>query len=135
MATDSDPIYQESSGAVTAVIARWTLIVHVALLAAQPFLAGAMLDAMSADAQLWHRNVAMSLVTVGLVQVFATLAAWKGAAAWPRDAFWASLAMWVIELVQFSLGHLSISMAVHVPLGIALLGIALYLAFTYARRR
>lgn len=122
-------------GRVTAAIARWTLIVHVGLLAAQPFLAGAMLDAMSATAQTLHRDVAMALVSVGLVQVIITLIAWRGAAGWPRDAFWASLAMWIIELVQFALGHLSLSMAVHIPLGIALLGLGLYLVYTYARRR
>lgn len=124
-----------TGGRVADAIARWTLIVHVALLAAQPFLAGAMLDAMSATAQTLHRDVAMSLVTVGLVQVVITLITWRGRAGWSRDAFWASLAMWIIELVQFTLGHLSLSMAVHIPLGIALLGLGLYLVFTYARRR
>lgn len=125
---------RSARGRGTAAATRWTLILHLALLAAQPFLAGAMLDAMSPGAQTMHRDVAMALVVVGFLQSILTLVAWKGAAAWPRDAFWASLSMWIIELVQFTLGHLSMSMAVHIPLGIALFGLGGYLVFAYARR-
>lgn len=131
--TDTTPTAAAHRGRAIAAIARWTLIVHVGLLAAQPFLAGAMLDAMSPNAQTLHRDVAMALVSVGLVQLVVVFVARKRAA-WPIDAVWASLAMWIIELVQFSLGHLSLSMAVHVPLGIALLGMGIYLALTHARR-
>lgn len=121
-------------GRITAALTRWTLIVHAALIAAQPFLAGAMLDAMSANAQLWHRNTAMAIVTVGLVQLVLTLVAWRGKAHWPADAFWVSLAMWILELLQYTLGHQFISMSLHIPLGAALLVVSVFLALRYARR-
>lgn len=121
-------------GVVAATITRWVLIVHAALLAAQPFLAGAMLDAMSPDPQTMHRMVAMTVVTVGLIQIVMALIVWKGAAGWSRDLLNMSLILWVLELGQFSLGHLSVAMSVHIPLGIAILALGLFLAFRYARR-
>lgn len=121
-------------GSVAALITRWVLILHAALLAAQPFLAGAMLDAMSPDPQTMHRMVAMTVVTVGLVQIVMAIVVWKGRAAWPRDLLNLSLILWVLELGQFSLGHLSLGMAVHIPLGILVLAIGVFLVFRYARR-
>lgn len=122
------------TNSAVAVIARWILILHAALLAAQPFLAGAMLDAMSPNPQTMHRMVAMTVVAVAIVQVFVMLAAWKGKAGWPRDAFNLSLLLLGLELVQFTLGHLSLGMALHIPLGIATLACGVYLAVKYARR-
>lgn len=121
-------------GTVAAAITRWVLIVHAALLAAQPFLAGAMLDAMSPDPQTMHRMVAMTVVTVGLIQIGMALVVWKGAAGWSRELVGWSLVLWALELGQFTLGHLSVGMSVHIPLGIAVLALGLFLAFRYARR-
>ncbi|KUF06439.1 hypothetical protein [Leucobacter sp. G161] len=121
-------------GTAAAAITRWVLILHAALLAAQPFLAGAMLDAMSPDPQTMHRMVAMTVVTVSIVQIVMALIVWKGQAAWPRDLVNWSLILCLLELGQFSLGHLSIGMSVHIPLGITVLAIGLFLAFRYARR-
>lgn len=121
-------------GAVAATITRWVLILHAALLAAQPFLAGAMLDAMSPDPQTMHRMVAMTVVTVGLIQIVMALIVWKGKAGWPRDLLNWTLILFVLELGQFSLGHLSVAMSVHIPLGITVLAIGLFLAFRYAHR-
>ncbi len=121
-------------GTAAAAITRWVLILHAALLAAQPFLAGAMLDAMSPDPQTMHRMVAMTVVTVSIVQIVMALIVWKGQAAWPRDLLNWSLILCLLELGQFSLGHLSIGMSVHIPLGITVLAIGLFLAFRYARR-
>ena len=120
---------------VLSTLTRWVLVLHAALLAAQPFLAGAMLDAMSPEPQTMHRMVAMTVVTVGLAQVLLTLAAWKGRSAWPQRAFLGSLVLWIAELVQFTLGHLSLAMSVHVPLGIASLAGGVYLAVRYGRAR
>ncbi|MFF8818476.1 MULTISPECIES: hypothetical protein [Leucobacter] len=128
-ATDRIP-----AGRAVAAVARWTLILHAALLAAQPFLAGAMLDAMSPSPQTMHRIVAMTVVAIAIVQVFVTLAAWKGRAGWPRDAFHLSLMLLGLELVQFTLGHLSLGMALHIPLGIASLAAGVYIAVRFARR-
>lgn len=117
---------------VASAIARWILIVHVALLAAQPILAGAMLDAMSPEPQTMHRMVAMTVLGLGFVQIFVMLWVWKGAAGWPRVAFTGSIVLWALEVAQFTLGHLSLGMSVHIPLGILVLGIGLYLAFKFA---
>lgn len=116
-----------------AVLTRWTLIVHAALLAAQPFLAGAMLDAMSPTPQLAHKYVAMALVAVAIVQVLLTLATWKGRAGWPKAAFTTSAALAVAELAQFTLGHMNLSMAMHIPLGILVLALGVYIAVRYGR--
>lgn len=129
--TDTD---RAPGGGAVAALTRWTLILHAALLAAQPFLAGAMLDAMSPSPQTMHRMVAMTVVAVAIVQVLLTLAAWKGRARWPRDAFNLSLLLLGLELVQFTLGHLSLGMALHIPLGIASLAVGVYLAVRFARR-
>ena len=117
-----------------APITRWTIIVHAALLAAQPFLAGAMLDAMSPTPQLAHKYIAMTLVAVSAVQVLLALAAWKGKASWPKAVFTVSTALFVAELGQFTLGHMNLSMAMHIPLGILVLALGVYLAVRYGRK-
>lgn len=120
-------------GSLAATIARTVFYLHAALLAAQPFLAGALLDAMSPAPQVMHRMVAMTIVSVALIQIFAALAAVKGRSRWARGAYTGSIALCLIELVQFSLGHLSIGLAVHIPLGIFSLGFGVYLVWRYAR--
>ena len=115
-------------------VARSIFLLHAALLAAQPILAGALLDAMSPMPQQMHRFVAMTLVAVGFVQIFIARAAWKGRAAWAKTAYTGSVALWLIELVQFSLGHLSLGMSVHLPLGIVALGLGVYLAWRFGSR-
>lgn len=132
--TDTSATLPGPAGRVlSAVIARWVILIHAALLAAQPFLAGALLDAMSPTPQIMHRMVAMTIVSVGFVQIFAARAAWKGRAGWAKSVYTGSIMLWLLELVQFSLGHLSIGLAVHIPLGILSLGIGLYLAWRFAR--
>ncbi|MFC5338821.1 hypothetical protein [Leucobacter denitrificans] len=118
---------------VVAAVTRWFLIVHAALLIAQPILAGAMLDAMSPAPQQMHRMVAMTLTGVGLVQILMTWWAWKGKSQWPKAAFTGSIALSALELGQFTLGHLSLGMSVHLPLGVLVLVIGVYLAFKHAR--
>ena len=114
-------------------VTRAVLVVHAALLAAQPFLAGAMLDAMSATPQTMHNYVAMTVVALGIVQIGLTWWAWKGKAAWPREAFFGSLVLWVLELGQFTLGHLTVAMSIHIPLGITVLAIGVYMAVKFTR--
>lgn len=118
---------------VLSATTRSVLIVHAALLAAQPFLAGAMLDAMSAMPQTMHNMVAMTIVAVGLVQIGLTWWAWKGKASWPREALVGSLMLWGLELGQFTLGHLTMAMAMHIPLGITVLALGVYLAVKFTR--
>lgn len=119
---------------VLSITTRWVLVLHTALLAAQPFLAGAMLDAMSPEPQTMHRMVAMTLVAVSIVQVVLTLVLWKGRAAWPKEVFQWSAVLLVLELIQFTLGHLSLAMAMHIPLGIASLAFGVFIAVRFGRR-
>lgn len=114
-------------------ITRWILIVHAALLAAQPILAGAMLDAMSPEPQTMHRMIAMTILSLSIVQVCVVFAAWRGKSAWPKAAFTGSAVLLALEIAQFTLGHLSLGMSVHIPLGILVLVIGVFLAFKYAR--
>lgn len=112
---------------------RWILIVHAALLVAQPFIAGSLLDGMSPVAQAWHLNIGMFLASFGFVQVIATALAWK-VAGWPQNAFAGSIAIWVLEVAQFFIGYLGMSLAMHIPLGVVLVIGGLLMAYLYARR-
>lgn len=130
-ATDPTPSRQTTSP--LAYVARWVIIVHAALIVAQPFIAGVMLDGASAVAQAWHLNLGMFLVTFGFVQVAATALAWKFSG-WPQNAFTGSIAIWVLEIAQFFIGYLGMPLAMHIPLGIGLVLAALLMVYLYARR-
>ena len=95
------PINEEEAspsalGPLVAMLARGVLIVHAALLVAQPFIAGTMLDGRSAGAQAWHVNVGMALPTLGFVQIIVTLFAWR-VSQWPQGAFTGSIALWLLN--------------------------------------
>lgn len=114
-------------------LARWVLIVHAALLVAQPFIAGTMLDGRSADAQAWHLNIGMALPAIGFVQIIVTLLAWR-LARWPQGAFTGSIAVWVLELAQFFIGYLGMPLAMHIPLGLLLVVAGVGMAYYYGYR-
>lgn len=116
-----------------AMLARWLLFVHAALLVAQPFIAGTMLDGRSPDAQAWHLNIGMTLPTIGFVQVLVTLLAWR-VSGWPLGAFTSSIAVWLLELAQFFIGYLGMPLAMHVPLGVLLVAAGVGMAYYYGRR-
>lgn len=133
-AAASGPNTAPSREGMLSRLTRWVFIAHAALLAAQPFLAGAMLDAMSPEPQNMHRMVAMGIVAVALVQLLLALVLWKGKAGWPKAAFTGSAGLCALELVQFTIGHLSLAMSMHIPLGIATLALGIYLAVRYGLR-
>lgn len=132
-ATDDSAARQRGTRRLLGAIARWALIVHAALLVAQPFIAGTMLDGRSADAQTWHLNIGMALPTIGFVQIVVTLLAWR-LARWPQGAFTGSIAVWVLELAQFFIGYLGMPLAMHIPLGLLLVVAGVGMAYIYGYR-
>ena len=118
---------------LVAMFARSILIVHAALLVAQPFIAGAMLDGRSADAQAWHLNIGMTLPIIGFVQIIGTLLAWR-ISRWPQGAFMGSIGVWMLELAQFFIGYQGMPLAMHIPLGVLLVIAGVGMAYYYGRR-
>lgn len=132
-ATDNTHARLSGTQRLISEIARWTLLVHAALLAAQPFIAGTMLDGRSSDAQAWHLNIGMTLPTIGFVQIIVTLLAWR-LARWPQGAFTGSIAVWVLELAQFFIGYLGMPLAMHIPLGLLLVVAGIGMTYAYGYR-
>lgn len=132
-ATDNPAGHQRGTQRLLEAIARCVLIVHAALLVAQPFIAGTMLDGRSADAQAWHLNIGMALPTIGFVQIIVTLLAWR-LARWPQGAFTGSIAVWVLELAQFFIGYLGMPLAMHIPLGLLLVVTGVGITYAYGYR-
>ncbi len=132
-ATDDTAARPNGTRRLLEALARWVLIVHAALLVAQPFIAGTMLDGRSADAQAWHLNIGMALPTIGFVQIIVTLLAWR-LAHWPQGAFTGSIAVWVLELAQFFIGYLGMPLAMHIPLGLLLVVAGVGMAYYYGYR-
>lgn len=101
---------------LTLAVLRWTLAVHLVLVAAQPTLAGLFLSG-DVDAIAVHGTVATLVTTLGmLVTIVAVGYALLGARWWPALV---SLAMFTAEGVQISLGH-SRDLGLHIPLGVAI---------------
>lgn len=132
-ATDDTAARPSGARRLLGTLARWVLIMHAALLVAQPFIAGTMLDGRSADAQAWHLNIGMALPTIGFVQIIVTLLAWR-LARWPQGAFTGSIAVWVLELAQFFIGYLGMPLAMHIPLGLLLVVVGVGMAYYYGYR-
>ncbi len=132
-ATDDTAARPSRARRLLGALARWVLIVHAALLVAQPFIAGTMLDGRSADAQAWHLNIGMALPAIGFVQIIVTLLAWR-LARWPQGAFTGSIAVWVLELAQFFIGYLGMPLAMHIPLGLFVVAAGVGMAYAYGYR-
>lgn len=100
-------------------------VLHGVLVLVQVGAAGALLDAVD-TALAWHGGVGGSLILVAMVQtVLAVPAAWPGGLpAWPGAV---SAALVVADVAQVAIGHGGY-LAVHVPLGIAI--VAAQLAVT-----
>lgn len=104
----------------------WMLLVivlglHAVSAAAQPMLAGAYLSG-SVDAIDLHSIAGSSLVLVSLVQGVLAVLFWRrgGGPGWPALA---TVALLLAESVQLAMGYVRI-LAVHVPLGVAIVGTA-----------
>lgn len=92
-------------------------VLHAVLVLAQVGLAGALLDA-ALGALAWHGGIGGSLILAATVQtVLAVPAAWPGRMpGWPVAV---SAVLVVADTAQVAVGHLGL-LAVHVPLGVAI---------------
>lgn len=97
---------------------RALVSVHALLLLVMPVLSGLYL-AGNFDALSFHEQGAMGILVLATIQFL--LAAWlwrRGASPWPALV---SLAIVLLESLQLTAGYLG-SLALHVPLGVALFG-------------
>jgi hypothetical protein len=105
--------------------------VHAALVLIQAAFAGRFLAGDAAGLRLHERNAELILV-VALVQLVVALLAWRPGRGpgWPAGA---SLALLVAEVTQMGFGYEG-RLAVHVPLGVVIFGLAVTLALASWRR-
>jgi hypothetical protein len=104
---------------------RAVALAHAALVLAQAAFAGRYLGGDAASLRLHERNAEL-IVTLALVQLVLAVLVWRPGRgpAWPALA---SLALWLAEIAQISLGYGRV-LAVHVPLGVAIFGLTVALA-------
>ncbi len=109
----------------TLALLRIFLLVHAAVVVAQPILAGYFLSG-EADAMAWHSPLGSSLFLLTMLQLVAALLYF-----WPGGGRpWAALitvGLVVAELTQVVFGHQQ-NFAVHVPLGTAIVITAVWMA-------
>ncbi|NEA34206.1 hypothetical protein [Streptomyces sp. SID13031] len=101
----------------TLALLRILLLLHTALVVAQPILAGYFLSG-EVDAMAWHGPIGSSLFLIAMLQlVAAVLYRWPGGGRlWPALA---TVGLIVAELTQVVFGYAQ-NFAVHVPLGTAI---------------
>lgn len=100
-------------------------LVHLLLVLIQPFTAGWSLE-FGGGALDWHGNTANAIVTLAFLQIIpGLLARWPGGA--PIAAPITALLIFLAEVVQLQLGYHG-GFAVHLPLGVAVVGGAVVLA-------
>ncbi|MFC5063967.1 hypothetical protein [Actinomycetospora atypica] len=121
----------ERAGAAVGVF-RGVTVLHAAMTVVQPIAAGALLQA-STVGLVVHRAVGGTLLLIAAVQVLAALLAWRpgGLPAWPIAV---TAGLVVVETAQVALGATGV-LAVHVPLGVVVVGAAVGLAVWTLRAR
>jgi hypothetical protein len=104
---------------------RAVVLAHAALVLAQAAFAGRYLSGDAAGLRLHERNAEL-IVTLAMVQLVLAVLVWRPGRgpAWPALA---SLALWLAEVAQMSLGYGRV-LGVHVPLGMAIFGLTVALA-------
>lgn len=111
-------------------ILRVVVLVHAALAVAQPVAAGAVLQASTVGLTV-HRAVGGTLVLVAMVQAVVAVLAWRRLPAWTVGL---CALLVVAEVAQAALGATGL-LAVHVPLGVAIVGTSVALAVWAVRAR
>jgi len=114
------------------VVLRVVAVLHAALTVVQAIAAGAVLQASTAGL-IVHQAGAAALWLVALAQVAAAVVAWRPGRlpAWPIAV---SAGLAVAETAQVAVGATGV-LAVHVPLGVAIVGTAVTLAAWALRAR
>ncbi|GAA4858585.1 hypothetical protein [Actinomycetospora straminea] len=111
---------------------RVVVLLHAALTLVQPVAAGAVLQASTVGLAV-HQAVGGVLLLVAFVQVPVAVLAWRPGRlpAWPIAV---SAGLVVVETAQVAVGATGV-LAVHVPLGVAIVGAAVGLAWWAVRAR
>ncbi|WP_433788119.1 hypothetical protein ACQPX6_15075 [Actinomycetospora sp. CA-101289] len=121
----------ERAGA-TVVLFRGVTVLHAAMTVTQAVAAGAILQA-STVGLIVHQAVGGTLLLVAFVQVAVAALAWRpgGLPAWPIGV---SAGLVAAEVAQVAVGATGV-LAVHIPLGVAIVGTAMCLAVWTLRAR
>lgn len=111
---------------------RVVAVLHAAMTVTQAVAAGAVLQA-STVGLIVHQAVGGTLLLVAMLQVPAAVLAWRPGRlpAWPIAL---SSALVVVEIAQVALGATGV-LAIHVPLGVSIVGTAVALAVWAWRTR
>ena len=104
---------------------------HAVAICLQPVFAGIYLDGSPAGLRM-HEPTGLAIVFLGLAQLLAATIWWRSGGRWRAAAV--SLLIWVGEVVQVSMGY-SRQLAIHIPLGIALVASTVALAIWINRQR
>ncbi len=110
---------------------RLIVVVHALVALAQAAFAGGFLDGGPTALNLHQMTGTSVITTISLLQVIVAVACWRRGlqAAWFAVT---SLVLFLAEMAQIGLGFTN-RMALHVPLGTAIFGVALVLAFASLR--
>lgn len=110
---------------------RTVAIVHLAVLAIQPVLAGQIFSGRP-DALAFHSTLGETVAWLGLLQALMALLCWlrNGASVWFAAA---GLVIFGLDGLQVHLGHARV-LSAHVPLGASLLSISLAMTLWLWRR-
>ncbi|GAA4926169.1 hypothetical protein EV188_108137 [Actinomycetospora succinea] len=111
---------------------RVVTVLHAAMAVAQPVAAGALLQASEAGLAV-HQAVGGTLLLVAMIQVPAAVLAWRPGrlSPWPIAV---AAGLVVAATAQVALGYVGV-LAVHVPLGVAIVAAAVGLAWWAVRAR
>lgn len=111
---------------------RAVAVLHALMTVAQAVAAGALLQA-SAAGLVVHQAVGGTLLLVAMLQVPLAVLAWRPGrlSPWPIAV---SVALVTAEIAQVALGYVGV-LAVHVPLGVAIVATAVALAAWAVRAR
>jgi hypothetical protein len=110
---------------------RVTAGVHAVAICTQPVLAGLYLNGSPSGLRM-HEPIGLGIVILGLIQLLVATIWWRSGGRWTVPAV--SLLITAGEVVQTSMGY-SRQLAIHIPLGIALVAGTLAFAVWTIRER
>ncbi|WP_410785626.1 hypothetical protein [Kribbella sp. C-35] len=112
-------------------VLRATAGVHALAICVQPVVAGVYLDGSPSGLRM-HEPIGLALAFLGLAQLLLATVWWRTGGRWTAPA--ASLLILAGEVVQIAMGY-SRQLAIHVPLGIALVAATVAFAFWVNKRQ
>lgn len=112
-------------------VLRAAAALHAVVICLQPVFAGIYLDG-SPGGMRMHEPTGLAVVFLGLAQLLIATIWWRTGGRWQAAAV--SLLILIGEVVQAAMGY-SRQLAIHIPLGIALVGGTVAVAFWINRRR